>query len=170
MKCPPTSCTQTQKKLQPQSKNSPKPFPKVKNKRVDSTIAPLLSPLELFNQTATKTQINAIESSQEVHALVEKIVDKEQEMTTKGIREITLKVDLPSFENCEVTLLEYDTAPRCLQIQLAGSPEQQAFFSHHLAHLNAHLSDQIKANITLLSPKLSQSYRKREVKKPARVR
>ncbi|MCB1108011.1 MAG: hypothetical protein KDK76_07955 [Chlamydiia bacterium] len=99
------------------------------------------------------------EISLEISALVDEMAEYVKVESKNGISKTTVTLGLENsiFNESEIVIDHYDTAPHSFNLQLLGSPEAQQFFISHLGSLQSALGayESMKSfQVNLLPPAL----------------
>lgn len=103
------------------------------------TIAPM-TPVALLSHSSPLLALSKIEGIQEIETAWHQIVESMTHLDNAGIQETTLVLQSSKesiLSGTEITILEYNTAPKDFNIQIKGSPEAVQLFTKHLGELVA---------------------------------
>lgn len=100
-----------------------------------------ISPIDLMSPPKSPCiEITSFKGVQEVEAVFHQMVEAMTILHQEGISETTLvlhSADGSILSGTEITILEYNTAPKDFNIQIKGSPEAVQLFEKHLGELVA---------------------------------
>jgi hypothetical protein len=121
------------------------------------TEAPIVTPPLLTTETPSYATLSA-----NVYELFEKLVGLLMIEEHKGISITTIKLSMPGsvFNNCEIKLEHFDTAPNSFNIQLLGNPSAVDLFNANYQSLvNAMTQSTFSFKANIRRPVLLESYR-----------